>query len=422
MTAVMGVANAVERRHSVPRHHRPVILVFIEHYLPGFKAGGPIRTLHNMVQQLGDDFDFRLVTSDRDVDDVHPYPTVQVDCWLPHGQGSVFYRSPGSGGWRALFRSLADVKIDLIYLTGFYSVGGSIYPLVQRRLGRLPRRPVILAPRGDFSGGALSLKPLKKRLFIALSQVTGLHRDVVFQASSEFEASDIRKVFLSSPVSLAIDLGGRASSERITVARNLSGRSQNPVAPVGRDAGDRLRLAFLARIAPMKNLLGALEVLRRVRDADVDFDVYGTTEDPDYWARCNAAIATLPANIRVCYRGPVRPDEVETTLSAYDAFLFPTLGENYGHVIREALSAGLPVLISDQTPWRGLQARGAGADLPLDDLDAFADRIRAWATLPADRFRAMREAARALGDDPETARQALEANRRMFLDALRRNR
>lgn len=129
-------------------------------------------------------------------------------------------------------------------------------------------------------------------------------------------------------------------------------------------------------------------------------------------------MAALPPNVQVSYRGPLRPHEVEPTLARYDAFLFPTLGENYGHVIREALSAGLPVLVSDRTPWRGLEAKGAGADLPLDDLDAFANRIRTWAALPDRSFRRMREAARALGDDPETARQALEANRRMFLDAL----
>jgi glycosyltransferase involved in cell wall biosynthesis len=47
--------------------------------------------------------------------------------------------------------------------------------------------------------------------------------------------------------------------------------------------------------------------------------------------------------------------------------LLPTLGENFGHSIIEALSAGLPVIISNRTPWKNLMVEGVGADLPLED-------------------------------------------------------
>ncbi len=46
-------------------------------------------------------------------------------------------------------------------------------------------------------------------------------------------------------------------------------------------------------------------------------------------------------------------------------------GENFGHVIIEALAAGKPVLISDQTPWRGLENHKAGWDIPLNDKEKF---------------------------------------------------
>ena len=52
-------------------------------------------------------------------------------------------------------------------------------------------------------------------------------------------------------------------------------------------------------------------------------------------------------------------------MAANDLFFLPTRGENFGHVIAEALSVGTPVLISDQTPWRKLAAVGLGHDLPL---------------------------------------------------------
>ena len=39
-------------------HGKLNILIFADYYLPGFKAGGPIKTLSNLVDQLGDEFHF----------------------------------------------------------------------------------------------------------------------------------------------------------------------------------------------------------------------------------------------------------------------------------------------------------------------------------------------------------------------------
>ena len=385
---------------------RPVILTFAGHYLPGFRAGGPVRTLANLVDRLGDTFDFRIVAADRDLGDASPFADIPINRWVERGRARVFYRSSGSTGWPALLASPDVVEPDLIYLNGFFGLHSAIRPLVERRLGRLSRAPVLLAPRGEFSDGALALKAIKKRAFMGLSRFVGLHRSVAFQASSSYEADDIRRRLGPVPVSVACD---------------LSARSQTVLSPNSeRLHCTPLRLVFLARISPMKNLLGAIDILSRVGATPVDFDIYGVMEDTAYWARCEAAMAALPTNVRVRYKGPLRPDEVETVLANYDAFLFPTLGENYGHVIREALSAGLPVLVSDRTPWRGLEAKGAGADLPLEAPQAFADRLQSWAKLDASALQPMREAARRVGDDPVAAKAALDANREMFLAALRR--
>lgn len=56
--------------------------------------------------------------------------------------------------------------------------------------------------------------------------------------------------------------------------------------------------------------------------------------------------------------------------------LLPTLGENFGHSIIEALSAGLPVIISNRTPWKNLIAEGVGADLPLEDEFEFVHQLK----------------------------------------------
>ena len=110
------------------------------------------------------------------------------------------------------------------------------------------------------------------------------------------------------------------------------------------------KLVFLSRICPKKNLLFAIRALEDVRSS-VEFYVYGPIEDRSYWDECVQTASSLPSSIKFIYMGPLSPNDVVSTLTNYDLFVFPTLGENYGHVIVEALSASLPILISNNTPW-----------------------------------------------------------------------
>ncbi len=86
------------------------------------------------------------------------------------------------------------------------------------------------------------------------------------------------------------------------------------------------------------------------------------------------------------------------TLAQHDVLFLPTRSENFGHVIHEALSVGVPVLISDQTPWSDLEANGAGWNIALDASSEFVRAIEAASRiLPEQReafaFRAMAYAA-----------------------------
>ena len=382
---------------------KPVVLTFTGHYLPGYKAGGPIRTIVSMVDQLGDEFDFYVVATDRDLGDDAPFPDVEVDCWTKRGQAHVFYCSPGAQGWRALRESLSGISVDLIYLNSLFSAPFTLRPLLYWRLGKLPEVPVLLAPRGELSVGALTVKPARKRAFLRIAGAVGLYRNITFHASSAHEAADIRRELGERDVMIALDLSERGGPLR---ERNAADGEDRP-----------LRAVFLSRISPNKNLLGALEMLKQL-SIPLIFDIYGVIEDKGYWERCEKAIAALPDHVRARFQRALRPEDVESVLSEYDFFFFPTLGENYGHVIREALSAGLPALISDQTPWRDLAERRAGAALPLDDPQGFVTWIENFAKLDVDQRQAMRRAANERGNDEAKAARDREENRRMLRDLV----
>ena len=132
---------------------------------------------------------------------------------------------------------------------------------------------------------------------------------------------------------------------------------------------------FLSRIVPKKNLLSAINYMAEIK-GKVQFDIYGALEDPAYWKECQKKISQLPDNIKVEYKGLVSHDQVHDTFRKYDAFLFPTLSENYGHVIAEALLVGCPIIVSDQTPWNDVSLIEGGWSIPLDDSEQYISAIQ----------------------------------------------
>ena len=386
---------------------RPVVLVFVAHYLPGFKAGGPIRSIANLVHHLGQEFDFRIVTSDRDAGDTSPFESVTPNTWQACGNAKVFYASPSFARHSVMQSAIGNTRPNLIYINSFFSPDFAIGPLMALRALDKPRPPIVMAPRGEFSEGALGIKKWKKLPYKLTFRALRFHRKVHWQASSESEARDIER-----------ELGPRCGP--IHVAPNLPPAVSNHAPGFPREGDpkvDPLRIVFLSRISPKKNLAWALDVLRRIR-APVEFSIYGRISDDAYWSHCRDKIGSLPKNVRARYRGVIPHPEVPSVLAEHDLFFLPTLGENYGHAIHEALSAGLPVLISDQTPWRDLPQKGVGWDLPLDDAEGFATVIEGQANLTEEvrrqlRLRARRFAANVSRDDERVA-----LNRALFHRAL----
>jgi glycosyltransferase involved in cell wall biosynthesis len=123
-----------------------------------------------------------------------------------------------------------------------------------------------------------------------------------------------------------------------------------------------------------------LELLRGVKQ-QVSLTVIAGLEDKVYWEQCRQLIKHLPGNVKVNIPGELQHHEVEQQLLAHHVFVLPTKGENFGHAIFEALAAGRPSLISDQTPWRNLQQSKAGWDLPLSEPAAFAAAIEEAASM-----------------------------------------
>lgn len=359
-------------------------------------ASGPVRSLMALMEGLKDQADFVFVTGAGLAD------ALRAEGALP-GRARLVAVAPGGARLRKIRSVLRALRPDLVMLSGFFDRDFTMPVLLLRRLGLAGEMPILLAPRGEFAPGALALKAGRKRLWLAAARRLGLTRSLWLHATADHERADIAATGLSC--------------RGVVQAPNARLLGPLPEARLDDPGAGPLRLVFLGRITPVKNLHLALDALALVQ-APVALDIFGPIVDHGYWADCEARIARLPAHVGVRYCGVASQTMVIETLSAYDLFLLPTSGENFGHAIAEALSAGLPVLIADTTPWRGLAAMGAGWDLPPEDPSAFAARIDEFASYGLDRRRTMRSAARRLAERSHAQGDALAANARMFRAVL----
>ncbi|MFY1650550.1 glycosyltransferase family 4 protein [Solwaraspora sp. WMMB762] len=333
---------------------------------PGFRGGGPIRSLRFILDTLPDDLDVTLVTRDRDLYATDRYPGLSGELVHRDARSAVFYLDPvRPRQWLRLLRQVRSRPVDLLYVNSLWSMF-SVVPIlaVALRLLRVPA--IMIAPRGELAPAALAIKGGKKRLFLAVWAPVLRHLGVRWQACSQLEADQI-----TSALPWA----------RVMVNGNECPIPDRPPPPVVAHDGP-LRLVFIGRISPMKNLVTALAAVARAT-RPVDFDIFGPDEDEPYWARCGQLIATMPGHVRVRYHGELPADEVLSTFARYDAFLFPTLGENFGHVILESLAAGCPVVCSDRTPFSELISSAGGAVVRPMAVSALAEVVNELAVRSA---------------------------------------
>ena len=73
------------------KYSKKKIPCFIEHYLPGHKLGGPVRTIANFVEYFGDNYEVSVVCLDRDYLATKPYSNKNFHKWHKVGKAKVFY-------------------------------------------------------------------------------------------------------------------------------------------------------------------------------------------------------------------------------------------------------------------------------------------------------------------------------------------
>lgn len=293
--------------------------------------------------------------------------------WITRSNYQVMYQDPSRVAVLRSIKRAFDVRPDVIYVNSLFSFSSSIVFQIVARMTRHVQ--LVLAPRGELDPGALNIRSEKKRRYLEIVRRSHLLDNVVWHASSELEANNIRHQFPRANVLV---------KENDTLLPLTADTSS--VRMPDQDEATPLSSVFLSRIAPKKGLHVALEALRESREG-IRLDVLGPEEDAEYAALCRQLAKSLPSNVSVNFLGPIKPDQTRIQLAKYDLMIFPTAGENFGHVIAESLSVGCPVMCTPETPWTALLESQGGVVVPSQDPEAWGEAIDAYSALPKNQLR-----------------------------------
>lgn len=311
--------------------------VFHAYFPPAVKAGGPPRSLQALCEALDNAVDIRVFCSGKDLDGSSlPVVTNQFVKPVENKKYQVCY-SP------KVFKLIREILgADCSYVNGIYSLPYNLMPLLFAGGKR------VLSVRGMLAPQALEKKKLKKRLYLFLLKGIIRLRPVVFHATSRLEETDIRRVF--------------GNSARCYLIPNLSGFSGKPQLT---ERTGTLKLGTIALISPMKNHLRVLEAIEML-DGELEYHIWGTVMDADYWQTCQEKIAQLPDGVKVFYHGHCLHEEIAGNLAQLHVVVQPSESENFGHSLVEALVMGRPIITSHHTPWNELAENKAGINVNVE--------------------------------------------------------
>lgn len=343
------------------------VIVFISQFYPAYKNGGPLLSISNYLSLGLSGINFKVITKPSNT------KSVKINSWQKLNNYEVFV----SKSLRTIRSLLLRNETDIYYLNSLFDFKYSIAIVLMMYLGLIPKKRILLAPRGELSQGALSLKSMKKRTFLTIVKLLKMYEQVIWHASSSYERDEIMREFGDNAlVKIARDIPNLKLINEITRKSKVAGS---------------IKLIFISRIDRKKNLLYVLESLKLVKGS-FELDIYGPIEDKSYWKKCWKVISQyLTPNVRYC--GMVNNSVINSIYPKYDLFFFPTLGENFGHVIFESLALGVPVLCSNKTPWDKLEDFGAGWSYDLSRMNLFVERIEHLITIGEEEFSHYREGA-----------------------------
>jgi glycosyltransferase involved in cell wall biosynthesis len=372
------------------------ILIAIDWYRPAHKAGGPITSIENLVNLLGDDenLEFYIICGLFDYGATDSLP-VEQETWVKLGKAQVQYWHPKRLNLNTWKQVIQQLKPHVIHMQGLWSIKFSILPLLaaQSFSKAMPTFKIVVSPRGMLTPQALKQKQWIKAPVAWVLKRLNTYKNVVFHSTNDQETKEIAKY-----------LGGGEflidNNPSSTIPQNL-GPAKNPIFQMPNvprslfrenreytKTPNHLNWVFVGRISPEKNPMLLLKALQILECTTTGYFIGGYQNEP-YFSEFQNAINALPSQHQVKYLGELSVVEIAQHLTQCDLLVNTSISENFGHAMAEALSAGVPILVGPNTPWQQLWEAKAGevAEYSAQGFSAAMDKFATMDALTHKEFK-----------------------------------
>lgn len=307
------------------------------------KGGGPSRSVPILAKGLAEiGCDVTLVTVESDDMNTH----------ILEGTSVKFIALSKKCTKNELKSVLLNNQFDLVHGQGVW------VPIYHKMANILYRNniPFIMTPRGALEPWCLKRKALKKKLALMLYQKRDLQRSKAILTTASMEANNLRNLGITVP---------------IAIIPNGIDVSEYPCRPSESKESVKKQIVFISRISPKKGiefLIDAWEQLHK-KYPDWSIKIAGNGSE-NYIQELKNKVLGKGLQGMVDIIPPIFGKDKYNLYTKSSLFVLPTYSENFGMVIAEAMSCGLPIITTTGTPWTELDEKGIGwcIDLSLDNV------------------------------------------------------
>jgi glycosyltransferase involved in cell wall biosynthesis len=244
------------------------------------------------------------------------------------------------------YNKMIFIKPDIIDVQGLWN-SASIFNFLYFRNNSTP---YVITPRGMLEKWALQKSYLKKKIFYHLLEKYNINNAACIRATSLLEAKNIRYLGFKNPI-VNIPNAIQISQINFKIKKNSV----------------KKRILFLSRLNPKKGIVELLNAWKIIQDKNLDWELVICGYDENRYKKKMLDLSVKLELKRIVFLEPVYGEKKNALYKSCDLFILLSHSENFGLVIAEALSFGLPVITTVNTPWKSLNKKGCGWCIELNE-------------------------------------------------------
>lgn len=319
------------------------ILHIVPSYIPAYRYGGPIQSVHGLNKWLVKQ-GAEVVVYTTSVDGPE---NMTVPLGVPTDMNGVrvYYFKPGflrfwlySAEMRkVLGKNLKD--FDIVHITSVFLFASALGAHYAKKYGK----PYIISPRGNFMKAPMSVSSLKKKIYTNIIERRNLAGAAAIHFTSEEEKNDYLSGGFPAKKSLVIPNGTDLPAEAGTLAEEAAGfRKKHGIPPEAKV------VSCLGRVSWIKGFDVLVPALKLLKDAgeNTRLLVIGGDDNKGYLGEVKKMVEEKGLKDRVIFAGMLAGREKSVALAASDLLVQPSESESFGMAVAEAMAAGLPVIVA----------------------------------------------------------------------------